>query len=111
MVTRHILRKIKSKKVKKIDFEDGKPSITGGYKNEFDWSVNGMLRLLNLQNGQLNGRIVDYRVKIKIDPNQNEIYGARHMKVFNLANAAAGGDPSDEYIDGDVHTGTVSGKI
>ena len=97
--------------MKKINFEDGKPSITGGYKNEFQWRVTGMLRLLNLQNGQVNGRIVEYKAKIKIDPKQNEIYGARHMKVFNLANAAAGGDPSDEYIDGDVHTGTVTGKI
>ena len=109
--TEHRLKDIKSQKVKKINFEDGTPSINGGYKNEFKWSVTGMLALINLRHGQLNGEIVEYRAKIKIDAKKNKIYGARNMKVFNLANAAAGGDPSDEYIDGDVHTGTVSGKI
>ena len=109
--TEHRLKDIKSQKVKKINFEDGTPSINGGYKNEFKWSVTGMLALINLRHGQLNGEIVLYRAKIKIDPKKNKVYGARHMKVFNRANVGEDGDPSDEYIDGVVHTGTVTGKI
>ena len=109
--TEHRLTNIKTQKVKEINFEDGTPSINGGYKNEFKWSVTGMLALINLRHGQLNGEIVLYRAKIKIDPKKNKVYGARHMKVSNRANVGEDGDPSDEYIDGDDHTGTVTGKI
>ena len=115
-MTRYSLRNIKSKKVKEINFEDGTPS-TGGYKNEFNWLITGMLALINLRHGQLNGEIVEYKATVKIAATKNKIYGTRHMKVFNLANQGQVidqglvADPSDQYNDGVVHTGTVTGKI
>ena len=109
MTTTHQLRNIESQKVEEISFEDETPSIPGGFKNNFDWLVTGMLENgINLQNGRLNGQVVEYEAQFKIEPKKNQIYGAKHMKVFNLANAGA--DPSDEYNDGDVHKGIVTGK-
>ena len=109
MTTTHQLRNIESQKVEEINFEDETPSIAGGFKNNFVWSVTGMLEDgINLQNGRPNGQFVEYRAQFKIDPKENKVYGAKNMKVFNLANAGA--DPSDEYNDGDLHKGTVTGK-
>lgn len=106
-MTTHKLRNIKSEKVKEINFKDETPSITGGFKNEFDWLVTGMVALMDLRNGQPNGQFIEYKATFKID--ENEIYGARHMKVFNLANTGA--DPSDELTDGIRHKGVVTGEI
>lgn len=108
MVTRHELRDIENQKLEKITIDDDKV-IHGGFENQVTWSVTEMPALLDLRDGQPNGQFVKYEAKIKIDPQENEIYGAKNMKVVNLANAGA--VPSDEYKDGDLHTGTVSGKM
>ena len=104
----HTLRNIKYEKVEAIHFEDETPTVTGGFANRFDWLLTGMLALINMGNGQPNGQLVENKAQFKIEPEKNKIYGAKHMKVFNLANAGA--NPSDEYNDGDVHKGTITGK-
>ena len=106
-MTIHKLTNIESQKLE-ITIDDEK-LINGGFKNQLSWSVTGMPALLDLRDGQPNGQFVEYEAKIKFDPKNNEIYGARNMKAFILDNTGA--VPSDEYKDGDEHTATVSGKI
>ena len=106
-MTIHKLTNIESHK---LDITLDEKLISGGFKNQLSWSVTGIPALLDLQDGQPSGEFVEYKAKIKFDPKNNEIYGARNMKAFILDNTGA--VPSDEYKDGDLHTATVSfGKI
>ena len=104
----HKLSNIESQKLK-LNLEDG-TVIEEGYKNRLEWLLTEMPAVLNLNDGQPNGQFIEYKAKIKIDPKKINIYGARHMKVFNLANGPIY-DPSDKYTDGDLHTATVTGEL
>jgi len=105
-MTTHKLTNIESQKLE-ITLDDEK--LGGGFKNQLTWSVTGMPALLYLRDGQPSGQFVEYKVKIKFDLKNNDIYGTRYMKAFILDNTGA--VPSDEFKDGDLHTATVSGKI
>jgi len=87
--------------LKEITLEDGSV-INGGTKCSFKIIVTGMLGGVE-QGGLPNGEFAPYKAKFKIE--RNSIYGVRDLTIKNCTNV--GNVDSEEYQDGEDHTGTV----
>ena len=79
--------------------------IDGGTKCWFKVKVTGMLRGVE-QDGVPNGQVANYLAQLKIA--ENEIYAVRDLTIKNMDNTGNVG--SEEYDDGERHTGSVKSK-
>ena len=90
--------------LQRITLEDDNV-INGGTKCSFKVKVTEMLRGVE-QNGIPNGQVAEYRAQMKIA--ENEIYAVRDLTIKNMDNTGNVG--SEEYDDGERHTGSVKSK-